>query len=175
MNLLYRMVIFIMAIIFMFVSILLTFYAVGLADYDFFADILYQVYERWEFAILFLLLFAASVWVVYPIVANDIKTTVISKSELGEIDISIDALDTLVNNIALEQEGVVAIKNRLSTKEDKLMIDLTAKIFPSKNIPEITTNLQTLVKSYIEDITGVTVGEVKILVDTVTANGIEKE
>lgn len=158
-----------MAIIFMFLSILMTFYALGLAEYNLLVNILNQTYQRWEFAILFLLFFLASAWIVYPFFSNEKKVTPISKSEIGEVDITLDALDSLVNNIALEQDGVTAIKNRLKTKDGILLINLTAEIFPSKNIPEITGNLQELVKTYIEDITGVTVGEIKVLVETVAS------
>ncbi|MEJ6950088.1 alkaline shock response membrane anchor protein AmaP [Natronospora cellulosivora (SeqCode)] len=169
MNILYRLTVAIMAILVMFASMVLLLYAFGLADHDVLPALFSQIHQSWEYAIVFVLLILASAWIIYPIFSGEERVTPISKSKIGEVDISLNALDTLVNNIALEQEGITAIKNRLKTIDGNLSIELTAQIFPSKNIPEITGNLQKLVKSYIEDITGVTVGEIKILVETVAS------
>ena len=175
MNLLYRLVIFLMAVLFMFASILLLFYGFGWATYDFLPNLLTQLHQQWQFGILFSLFFIAAVWVIYPFISNEKKVTPISKSEIGSVDITLDALDTLVNNIALEQEGVMTISNRLKTRNEGLIINLKTQIFPSKDIPAITSSLQNLVKTYIEDITGVTVCEIKVLVETVTAKETNDE
>ena len=153
----------------MFVSIVLAMYGFGWADYNILPNLIYELYNQWELALVFVLLFIASAWIIYPFFFSErISTTPISKSDIGEIDITLDALDSLVNNIALEQEGVVSIKNRLKSTEKGLIISLTAKIFPSETIPSITRGLQELVKSYIENTTGVSVVEVKVLVEQIS-------
>ncbi|MFW6287713.1 MAG: alkaline shock response membrane anchor protein AmaP [bacterium] len=175
MKLMYRFVIFLMAVLLMITSIGLAFYGFGWGGQDMLPELINDLYNRWELAIVFILLFIASAWIIYPFFVNeDVAKTSISKSELGNIDITLDALDSLVNNIALEQEGVVAIKNRLKTTEEGLIINLTAKIFPSMSIPNITESLQGMVKSYIEDTTGVTVVEVKVLVEQISKNDEKK-
>lgn len=169
MKLFYRFVIFLIALLFMFVSIVLAMYGFGWTDYDILPNLIYDLYNQWELALVFVLFFIASAWIIYPFFFNErVIITPISKSDIGEIDITLDALDSLVNNIALEQEGVVSIKNRLKSTEEGLVISLTARIFPSMSIPTITKGLQELVKSYIEDTTGVSVAEVKVLVDQVS-------
>ncbi len=169
MKLVYRFVIFLMAILFMFTSLFLALYGFAWADYNMLPNLIYSLYNQWQIALVFVLLFIASAWVIYPFFFNEsVSTTSISRSEMGEIDISLDALDSLVNNIALEQEGIVAIKNRLKTTEEGLLIALTAKVYPSMSIPKITESLQELVKSYIQDTTGVTVTEVKVLVEEIS-------
>lgn len=158
-----------MAILFMFTSLFLAIYSFGWADYDILPNMIYNLYNQYEYAFLFVLLFIASAWIIYPFFFNEnVNTTAISKSEIGEIDISLSALDSLVNNIALEQDGVVAIKNTLKATEEGLIIDLTARVYPSMSIPNITKELQKLVKSYIEDTTGVSVAEIKVLVEEIS-------
>ncbi|MFP4661895.1 MAG: alkaline shock response membrane anchor protein AmaP [Halanaerobiales bacterium] len=175
MKLLYRFVIFLMAILFMITSIGLAFYGFGWGGQNMLPDLISDFYNQWEMGIVFVLLFIASAWIIYPFfVSESVSTTSISKSDIGNVDITLDALDSLVNNIALEQEGVVAIKNSLKTTEEGLIINLSAKIFPSMSIPNITESLQEMVKSYIEDTTGVTVVEVKVLVEQISKNEEKK-
>lgn len=157
----------------MFTSMLLVFYVFGWANPDMLPNLIYGLYQQWELGIVFLLFFIAGAWVIYPFFVVNKNTTSVSKSEIGKVDITLDALDNLVNNIAMEQEGVVSIDNRLKASEEGLLIDLQAEIYPSNSIPEITNSLQQLVKSYIEDTTGVLVAEVKVLVDEIS-KGNEK-
>ncbi len=167
MGLLYRFVIFIMAILFMFASLLIAIYCFGLAEFDMLPKLVMLFYDRWELGILFILGFAAGSWIIYPFFTKEKSTTMITKSDLGEVDITLDALDNLVNTIALQQDGVVEIKNRLKATEGGLSISLSGKVIPRVPIPELTENLQLLVKSYIEDTTGVTVKEIKVLVEDI--------
>ncbi len=169
MKLFYRFVILLMAILFMFTSLFLALYGFAWADYNMLPNIIYNLYNQWELALVFVLLFIASAWIIYPFFFSEsVATTAISESEMGKVDISLEALDSLVNNIALEQEGIVAIKNKLKTTETGLVIALTAKIYPSMSIPKITKSLQELVKSYIEDTTGVSVTEIRVLVEEIS-------
>lgn len=168
MNLWYRFILFIMAILFIFTSLLLSLYCFGLAEPEMIPELVFSLYQQWELGILFFIAFIAGCWVIYPFFSRVKNTTLINRSELGEVEITLEALDNLVNTIALEQDGIVAISNRLSTEDDGLTIYLKAKILPSKTIPEITNSLQELVKSYIEDTTGVTVSSIKVLVEDVS-------
>lgn len=167
MDLLYRFIIFIMAILFMFASLLIAIYSFGFAEVDMLPDLVRSFYHQWELGVLFLLGFIAGSWIIYPFFTKEKSTTMINKSELGEVDITLNALDNLVNTVALQQEGVVDIKNKLRATEGGLSISLSGKVIPKVPIPELTENLQLLVKSYIEDTTGVTVKEVRVLVEDI--------
>jgi len=167
MDLLYRFVVFVMAILLMFISLLTAIYCLGFTGPEMLPDLVRLLYNRWEPGIIFLLLFITGSWMIYPFFVRERNTTVIDISELGEVDITVEALDNLVNTVALQQEGVLEIRNRMRATEDGLSISLTEKVNPGIPIPEITRNLQLLVKSYIEDTTGVTVKEVRVLVESI--------
>ncbi|MFW6021916.1 MAG: alkaline shock response membrane anchor protein AmaP [Halanaerobiaceae bacterium] len=167
MNLFYRFIIFVIVLLVLFVSASLMFYSFGWANVNSIPEFVQGLYQQWEYGLLFILLFAAASWIISPFF-SDKSVTPISKSDIGEVDITLDALDRLVNNIALEQEGIVSIKNRLKSTDKGLIIYLTARIFPSMSIPEIANSLQNLVKSYIEETSGVNVLEVRVLVDNVS-------
>lgn len=169
MNLFYRFVLFVLTILFMFVSLLLAIYAFGLSRSNLLPEIIQSLYNRWEIGLLFLVGFIAGARVIYPFFIKEGKnTTLISRSDLGEVDISLDALDNLVYTVAIQQEGVTEISSRLKASEDGLHIFLKGKILPNITIPELTETLQAIVKSYIEDTTGVKVAEVRVLVEGIS-------
>jgi hypothetical protein len=169
MNLFYRFILFILTILFMFATLLLAIYCFGFTGSYMIPDLIYSIYQRWEIGLLFLLGFIAGAWVIYPFFVKEMKnTTLISKSDLGKVDISLSALDNLVHSISIQQEGVTEISNRLTAGDDGLHIFLKGKILPNTNLPELTSTLQTIVKSYIEDTTGVKVAEVSVLIEGVS-------
>lgn len=168
MDLFYRFVIFFMAILILFTSMTLALYVFGLASPDKLPNFIYDLQGRWEIGILFLFLFVVGAWIIYPFFVKEKTTTSINSTDIGSVDITLDALDSLIKNIAIEQEGVVSINSTLNTMEKGLLINLKTEIYPSMSIPQITNSLQELVKTYIEETTGVTVAEVKVLVEKIS-------
>ncbi|NLJ83394.1 MAG: alkaline shock response membrane anchor protein AmaP [Halanaerobiaceae bacterium] len=168
MNLLYRFVIFLMTILFIFASLLLAFYTFGWANPQMLPELISNLYGRWEYGFLFIVFFLAGAWIIYPFFSRERSITSVTVSEHGNVDITIDALDSLVKNIAIEQEGVVAINNRIKAVDDGIFIELDTEVYPSMSIPEISRNLQELVKTHIEDTTGVNVKAIKVLVKEIS-------
>lgn len=118
---------------------------------------------------MFIIAFLAGAWVIYPIfnLGRERETTLISAGELGNVNITLDALDKLVRKVAAQQEGVTRVSTKLKTLENELHIFLNVKVKPDRPLPQLTKDLQNIVKSYIEDTTGVNINEVKVLVDSI--------
>lgn len=159
----------------MVLSLLLAFYSFGLTSTSMLPDFVLTIYGQWAMGILFLLIFAAAAWIIYPFFSRDVSSTTISRSELGVVDISLNALDNLVSSVAIQQEGIIEISNRLKAKEDGLSIYLSGKVAPDISIPKLTQNLQVLVKSYIEDTAGVNVSEVRVLIEGVSSTTVKRK
>lgn len=168
MKLFYRTVIFLTTLLFMFASLLLAIYCFGLTEGNLLPQMVGMLYRQWEAGVLFIIAFIAGAWIIYPFFVKEKEISLISKNELGVVNISINALDNLVNNIASEQEGIISIDNRLKATEEGLMISLNGQVNPTIPIPAIAENLQTVVKTYIEETTGVQVAGVRVLVEGVS-------
>lgn len=150
----------------MFTVLLFALYGFGLTSSTLLPDTIRTFYNRWEVGLLSVLSFIAGAWVIYPFFSGRTRqTTLINKSDIGEVDITIDALDHLVKGIAVKQDGVIEIDTSLKAGEDGLHIFLTGKVLPNIPLPDMVKELQTIVKSYIEEITGVTVARVKVRID----------
>lgn len=92
--------------------------------------------------------------------------TIIVKSELnGQVSITVPAIKLIIMRAVKKVEGVRDIRPAVTNAQDGLVVYLHMMINPEHNVPEMSRNLQEVVKQYLEDIGGLQVSEVKILVD----------
>ena len=169
MKIAYRSLVFVMTIIIMFVSIVLAFYAFGFAQQNFLPALFENMYLEWEYGVLFLIIFLASSVILYPFfnIEKRYKKTLINSTELGDVNITLGAIDNLVKKVVKKREGIFDINTDINNGESGLDINLSIKVYSDYIIPQLTSELQKVVKSYLEDTTGVTVNNVEILVNEI--------
>lgn len=85
-------------------------------------------------------------------------------SALGEVRVTVDALGDLIVRSAQSKSGVRLVKPLIKQREDGLEILMDCQFNPETVIPEISEQLQALIKEDIERLTGIKVAEVKVLV-----------
>ena len=99
--------------------------------------------------------------------------TIVQMGPLGEVRVSFKAVENLVLKAARGSKGVQEVKTRIQNTERGLVIYLRAVSAPDQNIPQVTAELQQLVKNYVEESTGVTVAEIKVLIENVAGDMIK--
>ena len=172
MKLLNRFILLIITLLFMFTVLVLAIYSFGFTDGEAIFVLLDNIYKSWQIGILFLLAFLVGAWVLYPFftMKDDRTFTEIKSTELGEINISIRALENLVEGIVYKQDKIDDIDIKLNGSSEGLEIFIAGDVEPGTVISQMTNELQQVVKSYIEDTTGVTVKEVKVLINDINEN-----
>ncbi len=165
----YRFLLILITILFMFVAIVLAIYSFGFTEGEALYNLLDNLNRNWQAGLLFLLIFILGVWALYPFFALKENTTFaeIKSTELGEINISLRALKNLVEGIVFQQNKMQDIDIKLKRKANGLEIFIAGDVKSKTVIPEMTNELQQVVKDYIEDTTGVSVREVRILVNDI--------
>lgn len=95
----------------------------------------------------------------------------VRSSNLGNIDIGVDAIESIALNAAKSsQSGVKSVKARVAPKEgDKLSVSLNITTYSDVEIPAMMNKVQERVKKDIERYTGIEVVEVPIKVTQVDA------
>ncbi len=88
-------------------------------------------------------------------------------SEHGEVLISISALENMVLRVVQQIQGIKDVKRNVSFTPDGLLVKIIISVMPDVSLPAVTSDLQTKTKEYLEEITGITVREVKVIVDNV--------
>ncbi|MCL1872690.1 MAG: alkaline shock response membrane anchor protein AmaP [Clostridiales bacterium] len=93
----------------------------------------------------------------------------ISSGESGDIQISLQALDNLIQRAAQGVQGIVDTKNKIKPVDSGIAIYIQAGVKPDISIPDTTVSLQQEVKQHLETMAGVKVLEIKVLVNTIAA------
>lgn len=93
--------------------------------------------------------------------------TVVQTTPLGEIRISRQALENMVIRAAHQVHGLRDVRPVLRCLPEGVAIFLQASTAPEMAVPEVTAQVQEKVRSYVEELAGVQVLEIRILVDNV--------
>lgn len=100
---------------------------------------------------------------------NTAKTTyLVQRTDHGEVCISSETIIGLVENVSNKFTSVKNIITRVNILEGQVFIDLKGEVNPETNIPETIKDLQNKIKEHVENSTGATVGEIKVVISRVT-------
>ena len=100
--------------------------------------------------------------------------SIISFNELGEVRISFRALENIVLTASRKVKGIREVNAHLHTTEQGLVIYLRIKPIPDLPIPPLVRELQETVKNYVQEISGSAVAEVKVLVENISQEKIQR-
>jgi len=125
--------------------------------------------NRWIIGFSALVIFGAGVAILIGnVAARPSSRTRIVTTEQGEVSVSLAALETLVKKAAFQVPGVRDVKPHLKIIPQGLAILIRASLVPGTVIPEAAQEIQTGVKSFLEQMAGLAVVEVKVLVTEVS-------
>lgn len=101
------------------------------------------------------------------------EETILRQGPLGEVRICFKAVEAMVLKAAKDVKGIRETKTRIVNADSGLIIFIRAVTFPEQSIPQITAEVQSAVKEYVENATGVGVSEVRLMVENVAYDGIK--
>lgn len=96
------------------------------------------------------------------------RVSAVHNTSLGQIKISLPALENLILRCAKNVEGIRDIKPILQNNKGNLLIKLSTQVAPDVKIPEVSEELQKVVKDYLKRTAGINVQEIKVLVNKVS-------
>ncbi len=95
------------------------------------------------------------------------SNAVVKGSEFGEVMISITAVENMVLRVVQQTRSIKDVSRKVVFTPDGLVVRIVINVMPDIALPELITELQSRTKEYLEEITGITVHEVKVLVENV--------
>ena len=131
---------------------------------------MYAAY-RWYYLAGAILLILLNIRVIATLFYSDNgeRLGVIKYTNDGEINISNDTIKALVLKTASEVRGLREIRVMIKPGKDNINIMIRALIMPDLNIPQTVKEVQEKVKSYLEAIAEIPVGEVKVVVENLAS------
>ncbi|MGI6318713.1 MAG: alkaline shock response membrane anchor protein AmaP [Firmicutes bacterium] len=100
--------------------------------------------------------------------------SIISFTEVGEIRISFKAIENMVLSASRKIKGIREVSTRIGSAEQGLVIYMRIKVMPDIPIPGLVAELQSVVREYVQEISGSNVSEVKVLVENIAQEKIQK-
>lgn len=98
------------------------------------------------------------------------KNTVVQENKYGQIKISLNAIENLVRRMVSQVKGIRDVKVKVREFPEGVSIYIQAIVSPDIQIPIISEEIQKIVREKVYETTGVTVLDVRILVDNISTD-----
>lgn len=130
-----------------------------------------EIIGNWQYGILFIITsFLGLLAMVLSFTTKRTPTSLLLPSEHGEVRVSLLTIDSLVHQGAKQIRGIKELKSKIIVRDGKLYICVKAVLYGDRNIPELTQQLQQLISEHVYTISGISVDEVKVLVENVATD-----
>jgi uncharacterized alkaline shock family protein YloU len=97
--------------------------------------------------------------------SRGVKAISIERSMTGNIGITVPAVNAIIMMAVKKISGVKEVKAKISESPEGLIVDLQSMINPEYKVPEMSMDIQNAVKENLENIGGLKVAEIRVLVD----------
>ena len=96
------------------------------------------------------------------------QNALIKVTDNGAVRMSLSAIDAMAQKHVRQNDRVRDVKSSVGLVENGIRIRLRLTLMPEAVIPEVTAQLQTTLKDYIESLSGINVKEVLVFVEDMT-------
>ncbi|WP_128896721.1 alkaline shock response membrane anchor protein AmaP [Longirhabdus pacifica] len=90
------------------------------------------------------------------------------RTDFGDIQISLETVQNLVLKSAGKIQGIKELKVKVNVDQTGLLIQIKTMVDGEKPIPNLSEQMQKVVNDYVEEITGVPVAKVSVIIANIT-------
>lgn len=135
-------------------------------------DFINFIQESYVFAIVFALVFGLSLWLFAVQFRGSggaqTPSNVILQVDEGEVRIAMTAIETLVQQAAGQIKGIREVRPSFFSQEEGLGVYIRTTVSADESIPELSSQLQKVVRDHVLRIAGINIEEVKVLVESIS-------
>ena len=92
---------------------------------------------------------------------------VLNEGEMGQVRISVQAVENLIIKVAGKMNGVKEVKPQILTDDKGVSVKILATVSPEQRIPETTEQMQALVKEKVREVSGVALTGVQVSIENI--------
>lgn len=130
---------------------------------------LLDINGRWTIGIIGAAFFVVSIRLLYfGLWRRRPSQTVVHENELGEVRISLGAIESLVRKVARQVKGVREIRSTVINRPGGITVYLRGTVSPETNIPEVSDEIQKTVRTYVKNVVGIGINEVQVYVENIS-------
>ncbi|MGI6364853.1 MAG: alkaline shock response membrane anchor protein AmaP [Bacillota bacterium] len=135
-------------------------------------DFIEFIQDSYLFSVVFALVLGLSLWLFAAQFQgskrNQAPSSVILHVEEGEVRVAMSAIETLVQQAAGQVKGIREVRSSFFTKDEGLGVYIRTTVTAEESIPELSSQLQKVVKDHVLRIAGINIEEVRVLVENVS-------
>jgi len=117
----------------------------------------------------------AGLRLLWAALAPDKKQAVVQEGSLGQIRIALEAIESLVEKVTLEQRGVKEAKAAVGSVRQGIGIRVKTVVAPEVSIPQLSGELQRIIADKVLKVTGIEVKDIRIVVKNISAQKLRVE
>jgi uncharacterized alkaline shock family protein YloU len=127
------------------------------------------LYGQWEAGLIGAIFLLISIRLLLAGVrSHKIKDTIVHHNDMGDVHISLDAVENLVEKAVRHTRGVRGVKVVVKHDGEGLKVSLKAVVSPESNVPNVSAEVQKRVHEYIKNTVGVELTDVCVLVENIS-------
>lgn len=170
MNLFQRLITFLFTLLMIAITFLFTLYSFRILPEIFLEELVLSLYGCYEVGIISLILLLFGLYLLQPLVVRQEKgEALIEDNDLGDLKVSLGAIEGLIIREVRETEGIEQVRARLKWLEDGLQVSLRIQVSPGLELPSLTSKLQSSLRNQVQQQTGVKINGVQILVEEISS------
>lgn len=143
--------------------------AMNLIPLDFLRTGLVYISGQWEAGLVGAIFLLVSVRLMLAgLRSKTSNDTIIHHTDMGDVHITVDAVENLVEKTARNTRGVRGAKVKVTCCDGGVKVRIKAVISPESSVPAVGTEIQKRVHEYIKNTVGVELAEIHILVNNIS-------
>ena len=95
---------------------------------------------------------------------------IVHETGLGQVRVTAEAVENLVKRVVIQVRGVREVKPRVICTPEGINVYIRVTLSPETNIPKTSDEIQNNVTNYMDEVAGINIKSVKILVDGIAAD-----
>lgn len=103
------------------------------------------------------------------------RHAVVQENSLGRVRISLAAIESLVEKVAMDQRGIKEARAGVEAAAQGIGIRIKASVTPDINIPLLSAALQNTVRERVLEVTGIEVHDIRVSVESIAAQKLRVE
>lgn len=126
------------------------------------------VYGQWEAALVGAVFFLISIRLLFAGVrSRKIRDTIVHYNDMGQVHISLGAVENLVSKGIRHIRGVRGVKVHVAMSAQGITVSIKASVSPENYVPTVAAEIQQRVHEYIKNTVGIELADVQVIVENI--------
>ncbi len=128
-----------------------------------------HIYGQWEASLVGAVFFLVSIRLLLAgLRSRKVKDTIVHHNEIGDVHISLTAVENLVEKTVRHLRGVRGLKVKVALAPQGITVQIKAAVSPESHVPTVAGEIQKRVHEYIKNTVGIELADVQVTVDNIS-------